>query len=116
MALLSTGPLTNEPVDGMRPTQQVTIKLDNRDPVNYSVVLLEGYVLNGTRSLYVQELFSIQPDAVVTKKYPANYDAFQFVFTTSGPAAGSTEISFWGKGLSGQLLAAYRLVSNELQV
>ena len=48
------------------------------------------------------------------RNYFANLDAFQFVFTTSGPAAESTEISVWGKNASGQLVTTHRLVTDEL--
>ncbi|MDO0825300.1 hypothetical protein [Desulfosporosinus nitroreducens] len=116
MAILSTGPIENRPVGGVRPTQQVTVKIDNNDSTNSSSVLLQGYHLNGTRTLYVLELFIVAPNQVITKDYFANFDAFEFVFTTSGPAEGSTEISVWGKSGSGQLIAAHRLVLDELSV
>ncbi len=31
MEVLSTGPIENRPVGGIRPTQQVTVKIVNRD-------------------------------------------------------------------------------------
>ena len=114
MEILSTGPIENRPVGGVRPTQQVTVKIDNNDSVNSSTVLIQGYSLNGTRSLYVLELFTVAPNQVVTKNYFVNFDSFEFVFTTSGTAAESTEISVWGKNSAGQLVAAHRLVSSEL--
>ena len=113
MAILSTGPIENRPVGGVRPTQQGTVKIDNNDSVNSSTVLIQGYYLNGTRSLYVLELFTVAPNQVVTKNYFVNFDSFEFVFTTSGTAAESTEISVWGKNASGQLVTAHRLVSDE---
>ena len=97
MAILATGPIENNPVSGVRPTQQVTIKIDNRDPGNNATVLIQGYHLNGTRTLYVLELFTVVPNQVVTKNYFANLDAFEFVFTTGGAAAEQIEISVWGK-------------------
>jgi YVTN family beta-propeller protein len=114
MAILSTGPIENRPVGGVRPTQQVTIKFVNRDSTNSSTVLVQGYYLNGTRTLYVLEVVSLIPNEVATRNYFANFDSFEFVFTTSGPAAESTEISVWGKNASGQLVTAHRLVSDEL--
>ena len=113
MAILATGPIENNPVSGIRPTQQVTIKIDNHDSINSSTVLIKGFVLNGTRTLYVSELFSVAPNQVITKNYFANLNAFEFVFITGDPAADQTEISVWGKGASGQLVAAHRLVSSE---
>ena len=48
------------------------------------------------------------------RNYFANLNAFEFVFTTSGPAAESTEISVWGKNESGKLVTTHRLVTDEL--
>ncbi len=60
------------------------------------------------------EQITITPNEVVTRNYFANLDSFQFVFTISGLAAESTEVSVWGKNASGQLVTAHRLVSDEL--
>ncbi|ODB59488.1 hypothetical protein A7311_11245, partial [Paenibacillus polymyxa] len=114
MAVLSTGPIANDPVLGVRPTQLVTVKIDNRDSVNSSTVLIEGFVLNGSRTVYVQQLVVVGPNAVITRNFFANLDAFEFVFTTSGPAVNETQISVWGKDALGQLVPAHRLVSDEL--
>jgi hypothetical protein len=114
MAILSTGPIENRPADGVRPTQQVTVKIDNNDSANFSTVFIQKYYLNGTRMVYVLEIFTVAPNQVVTKDYFANFDAFEFVFTTSGLAEESTEISVWGKSGSGQLIAAHRIVLDEL--
>ncbi|MBM0632750.1 collagen-like protein, partial [Paenibacillus polymyxa] len=54
------------------------------------------------------------PNAVITRNFFANLDAFEFVFTTSGPAVNETQISVWGKDALGQLVPAHRLVSDEL--
>ncbi|WP_241156683.1 hypothetical protein [Bacillus sp. FJAT-42376] len=40
MGILSTGPIENNPVNGVRPSQLVTVKVDNRDSANSSVVLI----------------------------------------------------------------------------
>ena len=97
MAILSTGPIENRPVGGVRPSQQVTVKIDNHDSANSSSVLIQGYSLNGTRTLYVLESVSLAPNQVVTRNYFANLDAFEFVFTISGPAAESRRYLFGGK-------------------
>lgn len=114
MAVLSTGPIANDPVSGVRSTQTVLIKLDNRDPVNFSNVVIEGFHLNGTRILYVQELVTIGPNEVLSRSYFANFDAIEFVFTISGPAENETQISVWGKNAAGEFVPAHRLVSDEL--
>ncbi|MEK4438994.1 hypothetical protein [Paenibacillus sp. FSL K6-2862] len=114
MAVLSTGPIANNPVSGIRPTQFVTIKIDNRNVASSSTILIEGFYLNGTRTLYVQELVLIEPNVVLTRDFTANYNAFEFVFTTGGVAEGETQVSLWGKSSSGTVVAAHRIVSDEL--
>ena len=114
MSIFSTGPIENNPVSGVRPTQQVTIKIDNKSSVDFSTVSIQGFALNGTRTLYVSELFSVAPNQVVTKNYFANLNAFEFVFVTGGDAEDDTDISVWGKNAAGQLVTAHRLVSSEL--
>jgi hypothetical protein len=114
MAILSTGPIVNSAVNGFRPNQQVTVIIDNRDSVNFSTLLIEGYLLNGSRTLYVLELFPVAPNQVVTKTYYTDFVAFAFFFTTGGAAASQTEISVWGKNGVGQLVTSHRLVSSEL--
>lgn len=116
MAILSTGPIENNAVSDVRPTQQVTVKIDNRNSLDESVVLIQGYNLTATRTLYVSEQISLAPDQVVTRTYFANLDAFEFVFTVEGVAMEQTEISVWGKNETGQLVAAHRLVSSELEI
>ena len=111
--ILSTGPIENNPVSGVRPTQQLTVKLDNRDLVNTASILIQGYYLNGTRTLYVLESIPINPNQVITKNYYANFNAFEFVFTTSGLAEQQIQISAWGKDSTGQLVSAQRLVASE---
>ncbi|MEK4236676.1 hypothetical protein BSK65_00620 [Paenibacillus odorifer] len=111
--ILSTGPIENNPVSNVRPTQQLTIKIDNRDLVDTSSILIQGYYLIGTRTLYVLELISIDPYQVLTKNYYADFDAFEFVFTTSGLAEQQVQISVWGKDADGQLVSAHRLVASE---
>ena len=69
MRFLSTGTIDNSLVGGVRQTQQVTIKIVNRDPVNFSIIALRGYILNGTETLYVNELFSVNPNQVITRNY-----------------------------------------------
>ncbi|MNK47885.1 hypothetical protein D3C87_667060 [compost metagenome] len=114
MAFFSTGPIENNPVNGVRITQQLTIKIENRDSLNGGTVRIQGYVLDGTMTLYVLELFSINPSQVITKNYFADLDAFKFELTTGGTAADQIEISVWGKSASGEINSTHRLVSEEL--
>ncbi len=113
MSILSTGPIENNPVGGIRPTKQIAVKIVNRDPVNSSNILIQGYVLNGSRNLYVSELFAIGSNQVITRTYFADLNAFAFDFTTGGSAANETDISIWGKNAVGQLVTVHRLVSSE---
>lgn len=114
MAILATGPIENSAVGGIRPTQQVTVKIINRDAINTSTILIQGYILDGTRTLYVSEAFVIAANGVSTRNYFANLDGFEFVFTTGGAAEAQVEVSVWGKQASGQLVDAHRIVVEEL--
>ncbi|WP_175617412.1 MULTISPECIES: hypothetical protein [Paenibacillus] len=114
MAILSTGPIENNQVSGESPTQQLTVKIENRDSVNNASIMIQGYYLNGTRTLYILETIIISPNEVVTKNYYANFSAFEFIFTTSGVAEDQIEMSVWGKNASGQLVTPHRIVSSEL--
>ncbi|WP_339303597.1 hypothetical protein [Paenibacillus sp. FSL R5-0519] len=114
MAVLSTGPIENNLSGGSRPTQQVTIKMVNTDSINTSNILIEGYSLNGTRTLYVQQSVNLNPGQVFSQTYYANLNGYEYVFTTGGDAAALTEISVWGKNNTGQLSTAHRIVLKEL--
>lgn len=113
MAILTTGPIENSPVGGVEQIQQVTVKMVNRDLVNSSTILIQGFILNGLRTLHVLEQIALAPNAVVTRNYLANFDAYEFVFTTSGLAEESTDISVWGKNGSGTIIGAQRIVADE---
>ncbi|PYE42677.1 hypothetical protein HUB98_23445 [Paenibacillus barcinonensis] len=114
MATLVTGPIENNISGGSRPTQQVSITMVNSDPTNTSTVLIQGYALNGTRTLYVLQSVNLNAGQVFSQTYFANLNGYEFVFTTSGAAAASTEISVWGKSSTGQLVTAHRIVLHEL--
>ncbi|KAF6614267.1 MULTISPECIES: hypothetical protein [Paenibacillus] len=113
MTLLTTGPIENSPVSGVRTIQQVTVKMVNRDLVNSSTILIQGYVLDGLRTLFVLEVIALAPNAVATRNYTVNFNAYEFVFTTSGLAEESTDISVWGKNESGAIIGAQRIVADE---
>ncbi|MEK4663151.1 hypothetical protein MHH93_14695 [Priestia sp. FSL H7-0729] len=116
MSILSTGPIENNPVSGIRPTQQVTIRLTSRANVDSVTVSIQGYVLSTTRTLYVNEVISIAPNEAVTRNYFANLDAFEFVFVTAPESVDEVGISVWGKQSSGQLVDAHRVVEHEKTV
>lgn len=112
MTTLSTGPIENNPVLGVRPAQLVTVKIVNRGAAGVLVINILGYFLNTTRTLYVSEAVEIAPGGVVTRDYFADLDAFEFLFTGDdlGEKAG---ISVWGKQADGQLVDAHRVVTHE---
>lgn len=113
MAVFTTQPIENNPVNGIRQTQQVTITVVNRDSVNASTITIFGYHLSGIRSLYVLEEILLAPNEVATRKHFADFDAFEFVFTTSNLETESTDISVWRTNGSGELISSQRLVSND---
>ncbi|KAA9000369.1 spore surface glycoprotein BclB [Paenibacillus spiritus] len=118
MALYSTGPIENgaNALTGLRPTQQVTVRMDNSDGLETLTTHVRGYYITGVRVLYVDELVAAPPGGSVTRTYYANLDALEFEFETTAGAAGAdpVKISFWGKNSGGQLVDAHRLVAGEL--
>ncbi|WP_405170298.1 exosporium glycoprotein BclB-related protein [Paenibacillus sp. FSL H8-0280] len=115
MSFLSTGPIENNAVSGVRPTQTVTVKIDNRSDVSTSTIQIQGYYMSGgMRILYVSESFEIAPNQIVTNNYFANLDAFEFTFTTTATVNDPVQVSVWGKSSTGALVTAHRLVSSEL--
>ncbi|TYS14123.1 hypothetical protein FZC78_19970 [Rossellomorea vietnamensis] len=113
MAVISSGPIENNPVNGTRPTTQVLVKIINTSAVSAATVLIQGYFLNGSRTLYVLEQINVGANEVVTRNYFANLNAFEYVFTTSEAGAEDTQISMWGRNAAGQLTTSHRLVSEE---
>ncbi|MDR6723317.1 BclB C-terminal domain-containing protein [Paenibacillus amylolyticus] len=115
MSFLSTGPIENNSVNGVRPTESVTIRIDNRSDTVTSTIQLQGYYMtDGSRILYVSESFDIAPNQVITNNYFANFDAFEFTFSTTAVVNDPVQVSVWGKSSTGSLVAAHRLVSSEL--
>ena len=115
MSFLSTGPIENNAVSGVRPTQSVTVRMDNRSDVMASTIQIQGYYMSGgLRILYVSESFDIAPNQVITNSYYANFDAFEFTFTTTTIVDDPVQVSVWGKSSTGSLVTAHRLVSSEL--
>lgn len=114
MAVLLTGPIDNSPVNGVRPTQTVSIKIENQNTVNAATILIQGYSLTTSRILYVSEQFTILPGAVATRDYFANISSYEYVVTITGASPQDNLVSIWGKNSIGALVAAHRLVYSEL--
>ncbi|SDI15411.1 hypothetical protein [Desulfosporosinus hippei] len=108
----TTGLFENTPVEGVRPTASIAMKIDNDDIVGATVQVL-GYYLSGTTNvLYVLELLDLSPGEVITRNYYAQFDAFKFQFE---PSSQAVEISVWGKDSAGNLVAAHRVLPSELK-
>jgi hypothetical protein len=111
LALLTTGLIENTPVAGIRPTTTLTVKITNDDTIAANVQI-DGYFVTGTtKTLYVLELFVVLPGEVASRIYYAQFDEFEFQFTTSSDAV---EISAWGKDAAGNLNTAHRIVAQEV--
>jgi BclB C-terminal domain-containing protein len=114
LSQLSTGPIENNLVGDVRPTQLVTLKIVNQSDDTPSTVQVEGYYMNGTRTLYVSEQVNLAPNQVINRDYYANFDSFEFLFTTPITIDDPIQISVWGKSSTCQLVTAHRLVYSEL--
>ncbi|MDH6370142.1 hypothetical protein M2444_001920 [Paenibacillus sp. PastF-3] len=116
MTLLTTGPIENNvnSENNTRLTQQATVKIDNWSGQDASTVLIEGYYMNEERVQYVCDLLKVMPHQVITRNYFADFDAFEFFFTTEDLPTNPIQISFWGKDSTEKLVAPHRLVSSEL--
>jgi len=112
MAFLTTGLINNTPVLGVRPSATFQIRISNDDLVIPGTVEITGIRLIGdtVRDTYVLELFVIPPNTAAVRTYTADFDAFEFQFVT----AGTIEISAWGKDAAGNLVAAQRVLAEEL--
>jgi hypothetical protein len=113
MALFSTGPIDNSPILGIRQTEMVTVKVVNRDSLNSYNLVIQGFLLNGSRTMYVNEMVSLAPNQVLTRNYFADLDAFEFEFVTLAEVEAEIGISVWGKQASGELVDSHRIVAWE---
>ena len=116
MAVFSTGPIENSPVLGIRPTQMLTVKIVNRDSVNSYNLLIQGFILGTSRTMYVNEMVTILPNEVLTKNYFADLNAIEFEFATTEEVEAEVGISIWGKQSTGQLVDSHRVVMWEKHV
>lgn len=114
MAILSTGPIENNPVSGVRPAQLVTIRIINRSSQTAASVVIEGFYFTTIRNLYVSEVINVAR----MRRFPgtifADLDGYEFVFTTGEIMENDLGISVWGKQTDGQLVEAHRVVDHEI--
>lgn len=113
MAILSTGPIENNPVSGVRPAQLVTVRIVNRSTAATAGIVIEGFYLTAVRNLYVSEALNLAPNESLSRDYFADLDAFEFIFITSEIVETEVGISVWGKQTGGQLVEAHRVVTYE---
>ncbi|MCB8818910.1 hypothetical protein LJE72_26055, partial [Desulfosporosinus sp. SRJS8] len=111
MAELTTGIIENTPVAEVRPTVTFTVKITNDDTTTADIEVLGFFVTGTMKVLYIQEVFSLAAGDVASRVYFAQLDQFEFQFITSSDAV---EISGWGKGADGDLVAAHRVLPAEL--
>lgn len=113
MSQLTTGLIENTIVSEVRPTTNLVVRISNDDIITVTV-LIKGFLVSGTtKTQYVEELLSIAAGNVESRTYYAQFDAFEFQFTTSSDAV---EISTWGKNATGNLTTAHRAVPEELNL
>lgn len=110
--VVTTGPILNSAVNGLRPVQMVTVKMMNKSLTQDASILIQGYVLDQVRAIYVEEFFNLAPNGVFTNDYLANVEGYEFVVSIDDNDA--IEVSVWGKDGSGHIVSAHRLVSSEL--
>ncbi|SHN84790.1 hypothetical protein [Desulfitobacterium chlororespirans] len=111
MAELTTGLIENTAVFGVRPTVTLVVRITNDGTTTESVTTEGSFVLGAAKVLYVLESINLLPGEAVEKIYFADFDAFEFQFSTSSP---KVVISAWGKDEVGNLVAAHRVLPAEL--
>ncbi|SDH86029.1 hypothetical protein [Desulfosporosinus hippei] len=112
MAELTTGLIENTAVLGVRPTVTVVVRITNDGTTTESVMTEGSFVMGAIKVLYVLEQINLLPGEAVERIYFADFDAFEFQFTTSSP---EIAISAWGKDTAGNLVAAHRVLPAELE-
>ncbi|MBP3965017.1 hypothetical protein [Paenibacillus lignilyticus] len=113
MPFLSTGPVANHAVGAIDRVQQLAVRMVNRDSLSMSTVLVQGFYLNGGRTMYVNELVSLLPNQTFSKVYYADFDAYEYQFITGGAGADQTAVSAWGKTGTGRLVDTHRFIAAE---
>ncbi|MBO7742872.1 hypothetical protein I8J29_01600 [Paenibacillus sp. MWE-103] len=113
MAIISTGPIDNSPTAGLGISQQAAIHLVNRGASGAATVLIQGYYLTGSRTLYVLEQIVLAPNEHAVKRYFAGLAAFEFVLDVTGPGQVGVEAALMGVSASGAVVTAVRLAAAE---
>ncbi|SFI38783.1 hypothetical protein SAMN02799624_00752 [Paenibacillus sp. UNC496MF] len=113
MAIISTGPIDNSPTAGLGISQQAAIHLANRSASGSATVLIQGYHLTGSRTLYVLEQIVLAPNEHAVKRFFSGLAAFEFVLDVSGPGQAGVEAALMGVSASGAIVAAVRMAAAE---
>lgn len=69
MAIYKTGPIDNSPFMGVRETQILTVNIVNRDAINPYNLVIQGFVLDVVRTMYVNEMLVIAPNQALTRVF-----------------------------------------------
>lgn len=111
MPLLTTGLIENVAVSGVRPTTRAIVRMTNNTSLA-GFVRIQGFYVNGTdKNPYVDETIPLLPGSAVSRDHYAQFDAFEFLFTTSNDGIA---VSVWGKNADGSLVGAHRVLPAEL--
>ncbi|SHJ21451.1 hypothetical protein SAMN02746098_05351, partial [Desulfosporosinus lacus DSM 15449] len=111
MTELTTGLIENAPVTGVRPTSMFTVKITNDATTTANIDILGFFVTGTIKTMYVSEAFVLAEGEVATRDYYAQLNAFEFQFIVS---TDDVKVSAWGKDSAGNLVAAHRVLSAEL--
>ncbi|KAA9000368.1 hypothetical protein F4V43_14640 [Paenibacillus spiritus] len=111
----STGPIDNPLTDASRTTAQLTVRLLNAHPSAAAGVLIEGYILGPTHTLYVSEYIALAPNQTSVRTYYANFDGLEYRFTVNEEAGDRVRIFAGGIGPDGGLNAVHRVLVRELR-
>lgn len=110
MASLTTGLIENNKVSGVRPCTMLLVRFYNKD-LKSITVRIDGYYWYGTsKKEYVLDYLTLAPGEVDDKSYYAEFDAFEFQFTSGSEAL---EVSVWGKDNSGRQTMKYNVLPHQ---
>ncbi|RIW35619.1 hypothetical protein D3H55_06970 [Bacillus salacetis] len=104
MKRLTTGMIDNSPVNGARPSQQLTLQLVNRNAGSSSSVLIQGSHGTGMdRKTYILQTVDIPPKQAKTIDYYADFDKLLIEVKMNDEAGEDIDISLWGRNTEGLL-------------
>jgi hypothetical protein len=110
MTLRTTGLIENSPVSGIRPNQQMSVQIMNRNASHFSSVLIQGF--HGTeRKPYILKTIEIPPQQSKCLNFYAEFDMLFFEFNVLNEMEENVEITLWGKNSDGLLTMQHPVFS-----